>query len=154
MIFGYFNIDRIIESKEMKDHENLLTAFDYRKQNKLSSRVAPTPATCSDQILPSILVSTEAVNTSFSDNYSVLGEVTDIFLKTKQQTFLKIVCLDCIELDIKHIVKKKPLIGSTQKLSGSNLSLIFRSLEQVIFFMFLTDSNKTWLSNNANLKVL
>ena len=137
----------------MKDHENLLTAFDYRKQNKLSTRVAPIPANCSDQCLTSILVSTEAVNTSFSDNYSVLGEVTVIFLKTKQQTFLNIVCSDCIELDIKHIVKKKSLIGSTQKLSGSNLLLIFRSLEQVIFFMFLTDSNKTWLSNNANLKV-
>ena len=71
----------------MKDHENLLTAFDYRKQNKLSTRIAPTPATCSDQILPSILVSTEAGNTSFSDNYSVLGEVTVIFLKRSNRHF-------------------------------------------------------------------
>ena len=83
MIFGYFNIDTIIESKEMKDHENLLTAFDYRKQNNLPTREAPTPATRSDQNLPSILVSTEAVNTSFSDNYSVLGEVAVIFLKNE-----------------------------------------------------------------------
>ena len=41
MIFGDFNIDTIVETKEMKDYENLLTAFDSGKQNNL-----PTADNC------------------------------------------------------------------------------------------------------------
>ena len=67
MIFGDFNFDTTVESKQMKDYENLLTAFDYRKQNFLPTRVTPTSATCLDQVIASFSVSTETVNKSFSD---------------------------------------------------------------------------------------
>ena len=68
MIFGDFNDDKIVESKEMKDSENLLTAFDYRKQSFLPTRVTPTSATCFDHVITSFSVSTETVVTSFSDH--------------------------------------------------------------------------------------
>ena len=76
MIFGDFNIDKIVESKEKKDYDNRLTAFDYRKQSILPTRVTPTSATCLDHVITSFSVSTETVNTSFSDHYTVLGEKT------------------------------------------------------------------------------
>ena len=86
MIFGDFNIDTLVESKEMKDYKNLLTAFYYRKQNILLTRVTPTSATCLDHVITSFSVSTETVNTSFSDHYTVLGEITVSFEKTKENT--------------------------------------------------------------------
>ena len=86
MIFGDFNIDTIVDRKEMKAYENLLTAFDYRKQNILPTRVTPTSATCLDHVITSFSVATETVNTSFSDHYTVLGEITVSFEKTKENT--------------------------------------------------------------------
>ena len=89
MSFGDFNIDTIVESKEMKDYENLLTAYDYRKQNVLPTRVTPTSATCLDHVITSFSVSTETNNTSFSDHYTELGERTVSFEKTKANTTQK-----------------------------------------------------------------
>ena len=51
----------------MKDYEKLLTAFDYRKQNILPTGVTPTSATFLDHVITSFSISTETVNTSFSD---------------------------------------------------------------------------------------
>ena len=85
MTFGDFNIDTLVESEEMKDYENLLTAFDYRKQNILPTRVTPTSATCLDHVIASISVSTETVNTSFSDDFTVLGELAVIFEKKRRK---------------------------------------------------------------------
>ena len=90
MIFGDFNIDTIVKSKEMKDYENRLTAFDYRKQNILPTRVTPTSATCLDHVITSFSVSTETVITSFTDHYTVLGEIAVSFENTKEKTTPKI----------------------------------------------------------------
>ena len=90
MIFGDFNIDTIVKSKEMKDYENRLTAFDYRKQNILPTRVTPMSATCLDHVITSFSVSTETVITSFIDHYTVLGEITVSFENTKEKTTPKI----------------------------------------------------------------
>ena len=87
MIFGHFDIDTIVESKEMKDYENLLTAFDYRKKNILPDRVTPTSATCLDHVITSFSVSTETLNTSFSDYYTVLGEIK--VLKKQRKVLLQ-----------------------------------------------------------------
>ena len=81
MIFGDFNVIRIVESKEMKDYEKRPTAFVYRKQNILSTRVTPTSATCLDHVITSFSVSIETGNTSFSDHYTVLDDITINFQK-------------------------------------------------------------------------
>ena len=103
MIFGDFNIDTIVESKETKDYENLLTAFDYRKQNNLPTRVTPTSATCLDHVITSFSVSTETVNTSFSDHYTVLGEIAVNFEKPEETITHK------FHRDLRNIKKEKAL---------------------------------------------
>ena len=85
MIFGDSNIEIVVESEEMKDYEYLLTAFDYRKQNILPPLVTPTSATCLDHVKTSFSVSTENGNTSFSDNYTALGEITVYFEKKRRK---------------------------------------------------------------------
>ena len=68
---GDFNIDTIKDSKENLDFENLLLAYDFKRQKSDPSRVTPTSATCIDHISISYQMNTETIKKTISDHYTV-----------------------------------------------------------------------------------
>ena len=82
--FGDFTIDAIKDSKHKSDYENLIPAFCFRRQISEPSRVTPTSSTCLDYLLTSFPVKHETIKTTFSDQYTVVGEI-HIDIKNSQQ---------------------------------------------------------------------
>ena len=89
ILCGEFNIDTIKESKEKLDYENLLLAYDFKRQNSVPTRVTPTSATCLDHISTSYQINTGTIKTTFGDHYTVLGTIPGLIMKESQKIEVK-----------------------------------------------------------------
>ena len=89
ILCGDFNIDTIKDSKEKLEHENLLLAYDFKRQNSDPTRVTPTSATCLDHISTSYQINTETIKTTISDHYTVLGTIPGVIMKESPKIEVK-----------------------------------------------------------------
>ena len=78
IIFGDFNIDTIKESADKIKYENLLLAYNFRRQNSEPTRVTPTTSTCLDHYITSFQATHKTEKTTMSDHYTVLGEIPEV----------------------------------------------------------------------------
>ena len=89
VLCGDFNIDTIKDSKEKLEYENLLLAYDFKRQNSDPTRVTPTSATCLDHISTSYQIKTETIKTTISDHYTVLGTIPGVIMKESPKIEVK-----------------------------------------------------------------
>ena len=75
IIFGDFNIDTIKDSADKTNYENLLLAYNFKRQNSEPTRVTSTSSTCLDHYITSYTTTNQTEKTTMSDHYSVLGEI-------------------------------------------------------------------------------
>ena len=90
----YFNIDRIKDCKDKSKHENLITAFCFKRQNEDLTGVPPTSSTCSDYLSTSFSAKHDTTKTYLNDHYTVVGEKYRDFKNSQenrnsQQTFFE-----------------------------------------------------------------
>ena len=90
ILCGDFNIDIIKDSKEKLEYENLLLAYDFKRQNSDPTRVTPTSATCLDHISStSYQIKTETIKTTISDHYTVLGTIPGVIMRESPKIEVK-----------------------------------------------------------------
>ena len=75
ILSGDFNIDIFRESKGKLDYENLITAHCFKLQNSEPTGVTPTSSICLDHLETSFPVKNETIKATFSDHYTVVGEI-------------------------------------------------------------------------------
>ena len=71
------------------DYENLLLAFDFKRQTSDPSSVTPTFAICLDHISACNQINTETIKTTVSDHYTVLGTIPGVIMKESQKIEVK-----------------------------------------------------------------
>ena len=75
ILFGDFNIDTLVEHKTKTDYINLLTAYDFQVSNSLPTRVTPISKTCIDHMITERMVTTETIQTTISDHFTVTAKI-------------------------------------------------------------------------------
>ena len=91
---GDLNIDTVKKLKDKFDYEKILLAFDFRKQNFVTTTTTPSSATCLDHNLASHQVETETIKTAIIDLYTVLGTTHGVITNETPCTEMKPCCRD------------------------------------------------------------
>ena len=76
VLFGDFNIDCLKNSLDRTNYENILSAYNYKRQNSEPTRVTATSST--DHLITSYQVERKTIKSTISDHYSVLAEIPGI----------------------------------------------------------------------------
>ena len=78
VLFGDFNIDCLKYSLDRTNYENILSAYNYKRQNSEPTRVTATSSTCIDHLITSYQVEHKTIKSTINDHYSVLAETPGI----------------------------------------------------------------------------
>lgn len=78
VLFGDFNIDSLKYSTDRINYDNVLSAYNFKRQNNEPTRVTATSSTCIDHLITSYQVENKTIKSTISDHYSVMGEIPGI----------------------------------------------------------------------------
>ena len=84
VLFGDFNIDSLKYSTDRINYDNILSAYNFKRQNNEPTRVTATSSTCIDHLITSYQVENKTIKSTISDHYSVMGEIPGILTGTKR----------------------------------------------------------------------
>ena len=124
IIFGDFNINKLVENSELINYTNLLAAYGFKIQNSEPTRVTSTTATCLDHIISSNDINTKTVKITISDHYA-------------------------IEADLSWLGKQKKRSSDNNYTLVRNLNHIKKN--SILNFLFLLDQKLRQINENTDV---